>query len=89
MRFGAVFRYSNSYGAVRCCDKSYGAVRCGFPLNGFGYGAGPVPVGKTLQTRFFPAVHHMNKPYKIAVSYGSQAFSRGANETAVSLRCTV
>ena len=28
MRFGAVFRYRKSYGAVRCCDISYGAVRC-------------------------------------------------------------
>ena len=91
VRFGAVFRYSEPYGAVRCCDTPfwYCAVRCGSPLNGFCYGAGPIPVGKTAQNRFFSTVHRMNKPHKIAVSYGSQAFSRGTNETAVSLRCTV
>ena len=27
----------------------------------------------------------MNKPYKTAVSYGSRAFARGTNETAVFL----
>ena len=38
VRFGAVFRYCKSYGAVRCCDISYGAVRCGFE-NMKSYGA--------------------------------------------------
>ena len=89
VRFGSVVRYSKSYGAVRCCDKSYGAVRCGSPFNVFCYDAGPIPVGQTVQNRFFSTVHRMNKPYKTAVSYGSQAFSRGTNKTAVSLRCTV
>ena len=89
VRFGAVFEYSQSDGAVWCCDKSYGAVRCTSPLNGFCHGAGLIPVGKTVQNRFFSTVHRMNKPYKTAVSYGSQAFSRGTNKTAVSLRCTV
>ena len=94
MRFGAVFRYRKSYGAVRCCDISYGAVRRGSPLNGFFYGAAPLSVGKTVQHRLFSTVHRMNKPYKTAVSNGSRAFSRGTNETAifllfVSLRCTV
>ena len=90
VRFGALFRHSKSYGAVRCCDKSYGAVRCGSPLNVFCYGAGRISAGKTAQNRFFPtAVHRMNKPCKTAVSYGSQDFSRGTNETAVFLRCTV
>ena len=89
VRFDAVFRLSKYYGAVRCCDKSYGAVRCGSPLNGFCYGAG-IPVGKTVQNRFFSTVHRMNKPYKTAVSYDSQAFSRGTNETAVFLLlCTL
>ena len=89
VRFGAVFRYAESYGAVRCCDNSYGAVRCGSPLNGLNYGAWPIPVRKTVQKRFFSTVHRKNKPYKTAVSYVSQAFSRGTNETAVSLRRTV
>ena len=86
MRFGAVFRYPTSkpYG-VRCCDISYGAVRRGSPLNVFFYGAAPLAVGKTVQHRFFSTVHRMNKPYKTAVSYGSRAFSRGTNETAVFL----
>ena len=51
------------------------------------YGAGPIPVGKTVQHRFFSTVHRMNKPYK--TSYGSETISRGTNETAVSLRYTV
>ena len=44
VRFGAVFRYCKSYGAVRCCGishgavrcfhVSYGAVRCGFQTSG-------------------------------------------------------
>ena len=89
MRFGADFRYSKSYDAVRCCEKSYGAVRCGSPLNGFCYGAEPIPVGKTVQNRFFSTMRRMNKPYETAVSCGSQAFSRGTNETAVCLRCAV
>ena len=89
VRFGAVLRYGKSYGAVRRCDKSYGAVRCGFPLNGLCYGAGPISVGKTVHNCFFSTVHFMNKPYKTAVSHGFQAFSRGTNETAVSIRCTV
>ena len=76
MRFGAVFRYRKSYGAVRCCNISYDAVRCGSPLNGLFYGAAPLSVGKTVQYRFFSAVHRINKPYKTAVSYGSRAFSR-------------
>ena len=91
LRCGSV-RFSeiaNLICAVRCCDKSYCAVRCGSPLNGFCYGAGPIPVGKTVRNRFFSTVHRMNKPYKTAVSCGSQAFARGTNETAVSLRCTV
>ena len=83
VRFGAVFRYRKSYGAVRCCDISYGAVRRGSPLNVFFYGAAPLSVGKTVQHRFFSTVHRMNKPYKTAVSYGSRVFSRGTNETAV------
>ena len=29
VRFGAIFKYWKSYGAVPCCDISYGAVRCG------------------------------------------------------------
>ena len=85
VRFGAVFRYRKSYGAVRCCDISYGAVRCGSPVNGLFYGAAPLSVGKTVQYRFFSAVHRMNKPYKTAVSYGSRAFARSRNETAVFL----
>ena len=32
MRFGAVFGYCTSNGAVRCCDISYGAVRFGFEI---------------------------------------------------------
>ena len=60
VRFGAVFRNL----------ESYGAVRCGSPLNGFCYGAGPIPGGKTVENRFFSAVHLMNEPYKTAVSYG-------------------
>ena len=68
VRFGSVVRYSKSYGAVRCCDKSYGAVRCGSSLNGFCYRAVPIPVGETVQNRFFSTVHRMNKPYKTAVS---------------------
>ena len=83
MRFGAVFRYRKSYGAVRCCDISYGAVRRGSPLNGLFYGVAPLSVGKTVQHLFFSTLHRMNKPYKTAVSYGSRAFSRGTNETAV------
>ena len=93
MRFGAVFRYRKSYGAVRCCDISYGAVRRGSPLNVFFFDAAPLSVGKTVQHRFSSTVHRMNKPYKTAVSYDSRAFSRGSNETGVfstvSLRCTV
>ena len=84
MRFGAVFRYRKSYGAVRCCDISYGAVRLGSLLNVF-YGAAPLSGGKTVQHRFFSTVHRMNKPYNTAVSYGSRASSRGTNETAVFL----
>ena len=86
VRFGSIFRFSKSYGAVQYCDKSYGAVRCGSPLNVFFYGAAPLSVGKTVQNRFFSTVHRTNKPYKTAGSYGSQAFSRGTNETAVYLR---
>ena len=116
VRFGAVFRYRKSYGAVRCgFHKSdiLRAVRRGFPLNGFSCGAVPLPVGKTVQHRFFSTVHRMNKPrfrtvlpiflgaltnrcfstvhrtikpYNTAVSYRSGTFSRGTNETAVSLR---
>ena len=86
MWFGAVFRHRKSYGAVRCCcDVSYGAVRRGSPLKVFFYGAAPLSVGKTVQHRFF-SMHRMNKPYKTAVSYGSRAFSRGTNETAVFLQ---
>ena len=70
MRFGAVFKNRKCYGAVRCFHVSYGAVRCGSPLNGFCYGAGPIPGGKTVENRFFSAVHLMNEPYKTAVSYG-------------------
>ena len=48
-RFGAVFRYSKYYGAaLGAVIKSYGAVRCGSQLNGFCYGAGPIPVEKTV-----------------------------------------
>ena len=54
MRFGAIFRHRKSYGAVRCCDISYGAVRRGSPLNGFFYGAAPIPVGKPYNTVFSP-----------------------------------
>ena len=165
MRFGAVFRYRKSYGAVPCCDISYSAFRCGFerskilrcdsvrfseirnlwitlwfsktsnpamwfgvvfgyrksygavrrgsPLNCFSYGAVQLAARKTVQHSFFSAVHHMNKPrfrtvlpiflgaltnrcfstvhrtikpYNTAVSYRSGTFSRGTNETAVSLR---
>ena len=145
MRFGAVFRYSKSYGAVRCCNVFYRAVRCGFenrnPTVRFGaalknrksygvvrlgfqksgilrcsslwfsdtvnptvrfvavftnqksYGAirhrspfnGFSTVRFQQQHRFLSTVHRMNKPYKIAVSYGSHAFSRGSNETDVPL----
>ena len=56
VRFGAVFRYRKSYGAVRCCDISYGAVRRGSPLNVFFYGAAPLPAGKTVQHRFSSTV---------------------------------
>ena len=77
VRFGAVFRFSKSYGAVRCCDTSYGAVRCGSPLNGFCYGAVPIPVGKTVQNRCFSRAHRMNIPFKTAVSCGFCPFSRG------------
>ena len=90
VRFGAVFRYRKSYGAVRCCDISYGAVRSGSPLNGIFYGTAPLSVWKTVQYRFFSAVHRMNKPY------GFVRFSRCCSEhernrrfSAVSLRCTV
>ena len=41
------------------------------------YGAGTIPVGKTVQNRLFSTVHRMNKPYKTAVSYGPQAGSYG------------
>ena len=75
MRFGAVFKNRKCHDAVRCCDKSYGAVRCGSTLNDFCYGAGPIPVGKTVQNRSFSTVHRMNKPYKTAISYGSQAYT--------------
>ena len=74
MRFGAVFRYRKSYGAVRCCDISYGAVRRGSPLNVFFFDAAPLSVGKTVQHRFSSTVHRMNKPYKTAVLYGSRVF---------------
>ena len=33
VRFGAAFRYCESYGAVRCCDISNGVVRCGFKIS--------------------------------------------------------
>ena len=139
MRFGAVFRYRQSYGAVRCCDMPYGAVPCGFEkleilrcgsvrfsevinltarfpeirnptvrfsdtvnptvrfvavfTNQKSYGAirhrspfnGFSTVRFQQQHRFLSTVHRMNKPYKIAVSYGSHAFSRGSNETDVPL----
>ena len=68
-RFGTVFRYRKSYGAVRCCDISNGAVRRGSPLNCFFYGAAPLSVGKTVQHRFSSTVHRMNKLYKTAVGF--------------------
>ena len=84
VQFGALFRYRKSYGAVRCYDiSSYGAVRRGSSLNRFLYGSASLSVGKTAQHRFFSTVHRMNKPYENAVSYGSNVFSRGTNETAV------
>ena len=52
----------------------FGAVRRGSLLNVFFHGAIPLPVGKTVQHRFFSTLHRMNKPYKTAVSYGSPAF---------------
>ena len=89
VRFGAILRSGKSYGAVRCCDISYGAVRSGSPLNGIFYGTAPLSVWKTVQYRFFSAVHRMNKPY------GFVRFSRCCSEhernrrfSAVSLRCT-
>ena len=87
--YGAVFRYSKSYGAVRCCDKSYGAVRCGSPLNGFCYGAGPIPVGKIVRNRFFFTVHRMNKPTKPRFRRVSDAFSRGTNPLAKPLQAAM
>ena len=98
VRFGAVLRKRKSYGAVccgfekheilRCCSVLWYILRCGsarFPVERFFYGAAPLSVGKTVQHRFFSTVHRMNKPYKTAVSYGSRAFCRGTNETAVFL----
>ena len=49
VRFGAVFKYC----------KSYGAVRRGSPLNIVFDGAAPLPVGKTVQHRFLSTVHRM------------------------------
>ena len=49
VRFGAVFKYC----------KSYGAVRRGSPLNIVFDGAAPLPVGKTVQRRFLSTVHRM------------------------------
>ena len=82
MRFGAVFRYRKSYGAVRCCDISYGAVRRGSPFNGFFYGAAR---RENRTTPFF--LHGAPYEYTVqtAVSCGSRAFSRVTNETAVFL----
>ena len=92
MRFGAVFRYRKSYGAVRCCDISYGAVRRGSPLNVFFFDAAPLSVGKTVQHRFSSTVHRMNKPYKPRFRTVLALFSgheRNRCFSTVSLRCTV
>ena len=59
VRFGAVFRYRKSYGAVRCCDISYGAVRRGSLLNVSFYGAAPL-LRENRTTPFFSTVHRMN-----------------------------
>ena len=88
VRLGAVLKNRNPtvrVGAVFRNQESYGAVRCGSPLNGFCYGARPIPVRKTVQHRFLSTVHRMNKRTKTVVSYGCRAFSRGTNETAFSL----
>ena len=72
VRFGAVSRYCESYGAVRFSDISYGPVRFGPPLNRFFHVAVPIPVGETVQHTLFSTVHriYIYKPYYTAVSYG-------------------
>ena len=80
------------YGAVRCCDASYDAVRCGSPLIGFDDGAVLIPVGWENRTKtvfLHRAPYIQRKTYTtlflMVFSTGS-SFSRGTNETAVSLR---
>ena len=85
VRFSEIRNPTVRFGAVFTNQTFYGAARRGSPLNGFSYGAVPLPVGKTGQHRFFSTVHRMNIPCKTAVSYGSRAFSRGTNATAVFL----
>ena len=86
IRFGAVLKTRKSYGAVRFCDVSYGPGRFGSPLSRFFYGAIPIPVqNKTYNTRFpLRCTVYINRT-KTAVSYGSQTFYRGTNETAKTL----
>ena len=66
VRFAYIVNSTDS--AVRCCDTTYGLGRRGSPLIVFFYGAVPIPVGKTVQCRFFCTVQLMNQPYKTAVS---------------------
>ena len=103
LRFGAVFRKQESYGAVRFfrCRKSYGAVRCcdiscgvvrrGCPLHVFFYGAALLSVGKTVQHRFFSPVHRMKKPNRGFVRFARffSGHERNLCFSTVPLRCTV
>ena len=74
VRFSKIRNPTLRLGTVSTSQKSYGAVRRGSPLNGFSYGAVPLPVRETVQHHFFPTVHRVNKPYKNAVSYGPRTF---------------
>ena len=71
VRFGAEIYRTVQFGAV--------------PRSMFLNGAPPLSVGKTVPNRLFSMVQRMNKPYKTGVSYGSRAFPRNTNETAVFL----
>ena len=73
MRLGVVIYLTVRFGAVFRNRNSYGAVRRGSSLNVFFCGAVSLPVGKTVQRIFFSTAHRVNEPYKTAVSYGSHA----------------